>query len=84
MSAHAVRSNGLDPQGYIVEMIRDDVLWLGRPKIMIRSDYEPALLRVVETALAALKAKEVASNSERVRTLRPTDQRRSRKRCEIA
>ena len=57
-------SKRLDLQGYIVEMIRDDVLWLGHPKVMIRSDNETALLQVVETALAAFKAKGVASNSE--------------------
>ena len=62
--AHAVPTKGLDPDGYIVEKIRDDVLWLGHPKVMIRSDNEPALLHVVDTALAALKAKGVASNSE--------------------
>ena len=45
-------------------MIRNDVLWLGHPKVVIRSDNDTALLQVVETALAALKAKGVAFNSE--------------------
>ena len=45
-------------------MIRDDVLWLGHPKAMIKSENEPALLQVVGTALAALKAKGVVSNSD--------------------
>ena len=62
--AHVVPSKGLDPNGYVFEMMRDDVLWLGHRKVMIRSDNEPALLQVVDTALAAVKAKGVASNSE--------------------
>ena len=62
--AHAVPMTGLDSTGYIVEMIRDDVPWLGHPKVMIRSDNEPALLQVVHTALAALEAKGVNSSSE--------------------
>ena len=62
--AHAVLNEGLDPDGYIVGKIRDDVLWLGHLKVMIRSDNEPALLHVVDTALAASNAKGVASNSE--------------------
>ena len=62
--AHNVPKKGHDSQGYIVEMIRDDVLWPGHPKVMIRSDNEPALLQVVDTALAALKMKGVTSSSE--------------------
>ena len=46
--ALAVPKKGFDPQGYIVEMIRDDVIWLGHPEVMIRSDNEPALLHVVD------------------------------------
>ena len=62
--AHAVPKKGVDSQGYSVEMIRDDVLWLGHTKVMIRSDNEPALLQVVGTALTALKMKGVTSSSE--------------------
>ena len=35
-----------------------------KPKVMIRSDNEPALLQVVDTALTALKMKGVTSSSE--------------------
>ena len=45
-------------------MIRDYVLWLGHPKVVIRSDKETALLQVVDTTLAALKKKGVDSSSE--------------------
>ena len=54
--ARAVPKKCLDPDGHIVEMIRNDVLWLGHPKVRIRRDNEPALLHVVDTALAAPKA----------------------------
>ena len=60
----SVPTKGLDLDGYIVEKIRDDVPWLGHPKVIITSDNEPALLHVVNTALAALEAKGVASNTE--------------------
>ena len=66
--AHAVPKKGLSPglglEGYLIEQIRDDVLWLGHPHIMMWSDNEPALLQVVDRALIALKAKGVTSSSE--------------------
>ena len=66
--AHAVPrkglNHGLGPEGYLIEQIREDVLWLGHPQIMIRSDNEPALLQVVDRALMALKAKGVTSSSK--------------------
>jgi hypothetical protein len=66
--AHAVPKKGLGqdlgPEGYLIEQIRDDILWLGHHQIMIRSDNEPALLQVVDRALIALKAKGITSSSE--------------------
>ena len=35
--------------------MKQNVLWLGHSKVIIRSDNEPALLQVVERAVAALK-----------------------------
>ena len=77
--AHAVPKKGFDSQGYIVELIRDDVIWLGHPKVMIRSDNEHALLQVVDTALAALKATGVTSSSvgSVPSSLKPTERPRS-------
>ena len=57
-------NQGLGPEGYIIEEIQHNILWLGHPQIMIRSDNEPALLQVVDKALMALKAKGVTSSSE--------------------
>ena len=53
--AHAVPRKGVDPEGYIVEKVKQDILWLGHAKIMIRSDNEPALAQVVAHALVAAK-----------------------------
>ena len=53
--AHAVPRKGADPAGYIVEALKQDVLWLGHSKLVIRSDNEPALLQVVRQVLAAIR-----------------------------
>ena len=53
--AHVVPQKGVDPDGYVVEQLRQDVLWLGHSRVVIRSDNEPALLRVVEKTVAALR-----------------------------
>ena len=45
MFAHAVPSKGVDEEGYIVEQLKQDVLWLGHSKVIIRSDNEPAFCR---------------------------------------
>ena len=47
--AHAAPKKGLSqdlgPEGYLIEQIRDDILWLGHHQVMIGSDNEPALLK---------------------------------------
>ena len=53
--AHVVPGKGADFEGYVVEQIRQDVLWLGHSKVTIRSDSEPALVQVVNQVVAAFK-----------------------------
>ena len=53
--ANAVPHKGADADGYVVECVRQNVLWLGHSRVTIRSDNEPALLQVVSRAVAALK-----------------------------
>ena len=53
--AHAVPAKGADEDGYIVEQLKQDILWLGHSKVIVRSDNEPALIQVVVNTLAALK-----------------------------
>ena len=52
---HAVPRKGPDEDGYIVDQIVADILWLGYAKVMIRTDNEPAILKLVVEALKALK-----------------------------
>ena len=59
--AHAVPAKGLDGDGYIIEQLKQDILWLGHSKVVIRSDNEPALLQVVASTLVALKMAGVTS-----------------------
>ena len=53
--ANAVPHKGADAEGYVVECVRQNILWLGHSKVTIRSDNEPALLQVVTRSVAALK-----------------------------
>ena len=61
MFAHAVPKKGVDPNVYVTEQIRQDVLWLGHSQVTIRGDNEPALVQVIDAALAALKVSGVTS-----------------------
>ena len=53
--ANRVPSKGADAKGYVVECMRQSVLWLGHSRVTIRNNNEPALVQVVERAIAALK-----------------------------
>ena len=64
MFAHAVPRKGADAAGYVVEALKQDVLWLGHAKIVMRSDNEPALLQVVRQTMAALKMEGVDASDE--------------------
>ena len=55
--AHAVPKKGPDEQGYVVECFVDDILWLGYASVIVRSDNEPAIVRLVTDVLAASKVK---------------------------
>ena len=62
--ADGVPRKGADRDGYVVECMKQNVLWLGHSKVCIRSDNEPALVQVVERAVAALKMAGVDAVSE--------------------
>ena len=53
--ADGVPRKGADAEGYAVECMRRNILWLGHSRVTIRSDNEPALVQVVGRAVAALK-----------------------------
>ena len=78
--AHAVTRKGTDDEGFIVEQLRQDVLWLGHSRIIIRSDNEPALAQLVEMKLTVLKLSGVSSAASKDlshMTLRQTAQLRT-------
>lgn len=54
--AHAVPQKGVDEDGYVVEELKKDIMWLGHSRVVIRSDNEHAILRVVEKTVKALRA----------------------------
>ena len=53
--AHAVRCKGSDEDGHAVQCIMDDIKWLGYTKIILKSDNEPAIRRLLTNALKALR-----------------------------
>ena len=71
-----LRKEGVDPNGYVIDQIRQDVFWLGHSQVTIRGDNEPALVQVIDAALAALKVAGVTSAcGEGSVSARPSDQR---------
>ena len=55
VSAHVVPTKGLGEDRYAAEKLRRDVLWLGYPRIILKSDNEPSLVAVTKEVLKALK-----------------------------
>ena len=53
--AHAVPQKGVDDDGYCVEQMVNDIAWLGHSRVVIRSDNEPAIAKLVLESLKALK-----------------------------
>ena len=53
--AHAIPKKGLDEHGYIVDQVAQDVIWLGHSRVVVRSDNEPAIVKLVTEALKKLK-----------------------------
>ena len=55
MFAHVVPRKGVDPKRYSVDMIVEDILWLGYSEMVLKTDNEPAIVKLLEQALAACK-----------------------------
>ena len=53
--AHAVEKMGLDEKGYTVDAVVADMCWTGCLKVLIKSDNETAMLRVLARARKQLK-----------------------------
>ena len=53
--AHAVAAKGADADGYAVDAVVKDVLWLGYSRVILKSDNEPAIVRLLRESLKALR-----------------------------
>ena len=53
--AHAVRRKGADDEGYAVARLVEDIKWLGYKKVILKTDCERAILRLMQQALRAIK-----------------------------
>ena len=53
--AHAVPQKGVDEKRYVDDQFVIDILWLGYARVIIKSDNEPAIVKVVEETLQSLK-----------------------------
>jgi len=49
--AHAVVAKGSDEDGYAVSRLVEDIAWLGHTRIILKSDNEPAILKVLKDSL---------------------------------
>ena len=53
--AHAVRQKGVDDEGYAVARVTEDVQWLGYTKIILKTDGERAIVRLLRESLKSIK-----------------------------
>jgi hypothetical protein len=52
--AHVIPQKGVDQDHYSVDVLVKDVLWLGFREVFLKSDNEPATLKLLEHALTEL------------------------------
>ena len=62
--AHVVPQKGVDPERYAVDWLAKDVLWLGHSKIILRTDNEPAIQKLLTEMLKVLKASKLEQVGE--------------------
>ena len=53
--AHVIPQKGVDADHYSVDVLVKDVLWLGFREVFLKSDNEPAILKLLEHALTELR-----------------------------
>ena len=53
--AHAVPQKGVDAEKFAVDCIVKDVEWLGYSRVLLKSDNEPAIVRLAKEALKGLR-----------------------------
>ena len=62
--AQAVAQKGIDDKRFAVYCIVEDELWLGYPKVLVKSDNEPAIIQLLKESLAALKVEGLDASEE--------------------
>ena len=55
--AHVIPCKGLDENKYVVKTVCDDIAWLGHVRLIIKSDGEKSILKLVKNALEVLKVR---------------------------
>ena len=53
--AHAASEKGIDEERVAVDAVVDDLLWLSYAKVILKSDKEPAIVKLLKEALSTLK-----------------------------
>ena len=62
MFAHTVDAKGPGEDRYAVQRLAEDICWLGYTRVLLRSDNEPAILKLLEESLKSLRVKVVAAD----------------------
>ena len=55
--SHVIPQKGVDQDHYSVDVMVKDILWLGYREVFLKSDNEPAILKLLEHALAELRSR---------------------------
>ena len=53
--ARVVPQKGVDPDGYALDLLVEDIRWLGYVRILLKSDNEPAILNLLITTLIEMR-----------------------------
>ena len=53
--AHVVPCKGIDEDRYVVDVVTSDVAWLGHARLILKSDNEVSLLKLVKQSLESIK-----------------------------
>ncbi len=53
--AHAVEMKGADEDGYATARLVDDIHWLGYTKMLLKTDNEPAIVKVLKDTLVTTR-----------------------------
>ena len=62
--AFAVPQKGIDQKWFAVDAIVESVLWLGCSRVILKSDHEPAIMKLLQEDLGALKVSGIDQASE--------------------